>query len=301
MQRKISIILFILITGALAWTACDKIDDPLVVVDQKEYPENPDDTLYFVDSVNVTQRQVLLEDFTGHFCVNCPEAAHLAHGLAEEYDPRLVIYSVHAGQFAIPDPNSIFSDDFRSPLSEKLYTDFGIFANPIAQINRVDHGGLLQIFLNDWEAVATEQLGLDNVANIHMVNTYFPKLNSVVIDINAEVLQDLEGEYKLVVYLAEDSIVAPQLNNDPTIGGDTLYNYVHHNVLRAAVNSAYGEFLGDNGDVVPNIPYTFRYTFPLQDEWVTRHCNIIAYIGKADPTYNLIDIIQVAELGIKTE
>ena len=302
MQRKISFAIIILLFGAIAWSACDKIDDPLVVTDQKEYPENPDDTLFFKDSVNVNWKQVLLEDFTGHRCVNCPEAAELAHAISENNDHRVIIYAVHAGNLSEPVPNSVFDIDLRSPLSNKLNADFGVQAYPAAMINRVEYQGLRTIYnKTNWETICLEQLDQPNAVNLKLINTYFPKLNTVVIDVEAEFLSEIEGTYNLVLYLVEDHIEGAQLNNDPDIGPDTLFNYIHHNVLRAAVNSTYGESVAGNSEIAPAIPYTFTYTYPLNEEWVTENCKIIAYIGKADPDLNLIDIIQVAELGIKTE
>lgn len=300
MKNKITFIIFLLFAGGIVWTACDKIDDPLVVTDEKDFPENPDDTLFFADSVFVDQRQVLLEEFTGHLCVNCPEAAMLAHDIAEANNHRLIIYTVHAGNFAIPDPNTIFNTDLRSPLSETLYSDFGIFANPIAMIDRIEYGGLRQIFKDSWETVVTDQLDEANMVEMKLTNTYFPLLNTVVVDVASEFVTEPEGEYRLAVYIVEDHIVAPQLNNNPEIGPDTLYNYEHHNVLRAAVSATYGELIPEDYITTGNV-YNKSFTYPLNEEWVTGNLKIIAYIGKSDETLNLVDIVQVAELGIKTE
>jgi hypothetical protein len=103
------------------------------------------------------------------------------------------------------------------------------------------------------------------------------------------------------VMIVEDSIVSAQLNNDPTIGGDTLYNYVHRNMLRDAITGTYGDFLGDEGIVAEGQIYSNQYTYPLNSEWVTDNCRIIAYIGKSDESLNLVDIIQAVELRIKVD
>ncbi|MBE0638095.1 MAG: Omp28-related outer membrane protein [Bacteroidales bacterium] len=301
MKLKISLVFLTTVFSFILWTACDKIEDPLKITDQKDYPLNPDDTLFFVDSVLVQNKQVLLEDFTGHKCVNCPKAAKELHEMMEELHPSLVSYTVHAGNFAVPSPGTVFSTDLRSPLSERLFTEFGIFANPIAMIDRVEYNGLRQVFTTSWNTVVTQQLQTPNTANLKLKNIYFPKLDIVVIDVDVEFLSALEGQYNLVVYLVEDGIVSPQLNNDPTIGPDTLMNFVHHNVLRGAVNAAYGDPINLSGNIVSGQTFTKRYTYQINPDWVTENCRIIAYIGKSDDALNLIDIIQVAELGIKTE
>ena len=67
--------LFTTVFIAIIWSACDKIDDPLVLVNEQNI--NLDLDLPF-DSVVVTHKQVLLEDFTGHKCKNCPELVYKA-------------------------------------------------------------------------------------------------------------------------------------------------------------------------------------------------------------------------------
>lgn len=302
--------LFIIVTMFIAsagWMSCQKIDEPLEVIDERDFPEIPDDTTGGDTTINnfittyVDERQVLLEEFTGHLCVNCPEAAKLAHELAEELDHKLIIYTVHAGNFAEPVPGTVFESDFRCDESEELYNNFGIFANPLALIDRVDYNGLRQIFKDDWTTVVNQQMALPNEVNLKLSNTWYPDLEVVVIDVETEFVSATDDNYKLVVYIVEDNIVSPQLNNDPEIGGDTLYNYVHRNLLRDAVNSSYGEFLGEAGQVVTGETYQKQYTYPINENWVTENCRIIAYIGKQDASLNLIDIVQVAELEIKVD
>ncbi len=309
MKKNIAFILVLALISAAAWMSCQKIDDPLVITSQREFPDLPDDTTGGDTTVNppnfistfVDYKQVLLEEFTGHLCVNCPEAAKMAHDLAEEVDHKLIIYAVHAGNFAAPIPNSALDADFTCDVGDELFPTFGIYANPLALIDRVKFNGLRQIATGDWETVVTDQLQEANTVNLKLSNTWYPSLGAVAIDIETTFLGDPEGQYKLAVYIVEDSIVAPQLNNNPNIGdgGDTLYNYVHRNILRDAVSPYYGDFLGVEGNVVAGEVYTKSYTYPLNGDWVTKNCRIIAYIGKSDPALNLVDIVQVAELEIK--
>ncbi|HZK08356.1 MAG TPA: Omp28-related outer membrane protein [Bacteroidales bacterium] len=287
--------------GSFGWMSCEKIDEPIKVVDHKIYPENPDDTLFFKDSISTTLRQVLLEEFTGHRCVNCPEASLMVHQLAASLDHRLIIYNVHSGNFAEPQLNTCFNTDFRSTVGNKLNLDFGIWAYPSAMIDRVKKQGMYTILKGDWEGMVTDELAKPNVANLKLVSTWFPKLSTVTIAVETEFLVETVGEYRLAVYLVEDSIISPQLNNKPQIGADTLMNYVHHNVLRDAINGTYGEYVTESTGLVSGEIYTKRYNYTVNPDWNIEHCNLIAYLGKYDATYNLIEIIQVVELAVKTE
>jgi hypothetical protein len=294
-------ILLAIAIGSFGWMSCEKIDEPLKVVDHKIYPENPDDTLFFKDSISTTMRQVLLEEFTGHLCVNCPEASLMAHEMAETLDHRLIIYSVHAGNFATPQPGTVFSSDFRNTVGNKLNLDFGIWAYPSAMIDRLPYQGSYTILQGNWQSLVSAELAKPNVANLKLISTWFPKLNTLTITTETEFIVEPAGQYKLAVYLVEDSIIAPQRNNKPSIGGDTLMNYVHHNVLRDAINGTYGEYLTESTGLVTGEIYSKRYNYSVNPDWNIEHCNIIAYLGKYDATYNLIEIVQVAELAVRIE
>jgi hypothetical protein len=277
--------------------ACDKIDQPLMIIDEQNTTDSYLDTLYFKDSVYITEKHVLLEDFTGHKCVNCPEAALAAHELAEELNYKLIIYSVHAGYYAEPDPTGNYTADFRCPTGNNLYDDFQAFANPIGLIDRVEFNGSVLIGAGDWEAVVLEELDKPNTVDLNLRNIYYPNLNKVQIDVLARFHLQPQGKYKLVVYIVEDGIVAPQKNNNPNIGPSPDWlDYVHRNILRSAINSTYGSYVSSDGSVIQDEEYHNQFIYDLNTNWVTANCNIIAYVFAEDSG----EILQVAELGIKT-
>jgi len=300
MKYRIQIILLVAVLSGFGWMSCDKIDQPLVIIDQQNIPVNITDTLYFVDSVVVTQKQVLLEDFTGHLCVNCPEAAIMAHEFAASLDHKLIIYSVHAGYFATPDTNSasLYKDDLTSETGEELYTDFQVFVNPNALINRVKFGGAVQVNPDNWQSAVNAELEKPNTASIALVNAYYPNLNTLRIQVKSRFTSQLEGKFKLCVYIAEDSIVSPQKNNNPAVGPSPDWeDYIHRNVLRGSVNTTYGEYFSADGTIAANEIYTKEYFYEINPNWVTSRCNIVAFLLNEETK----EIHQVAECGIKTE
>ena len=300
-HKFLTIIFFSLITGLL-WISCNKIDNPLIIIEEKDVPENINDTVFFTDSIIVDRKQVLLEDFTGHKCVNCPGAALMAHEIAEENDHKLIIYSIHAGYNATPDPDGPYTADFTCPTGNELYQDFFVFGNPLALIDRIEYDGKRLLFEHEWSIVIDMELVKENVVDLKLKNKYYPKLNTVKISADITFLSEMTGKYKLVIYIVEDHIIAPQANNDPGIGPTPDWlNYEHRNVLRDAVNTIYGEYISASGEVVSGETYSKDYFYKINDAWVTANCNIIAYIGEYDEALNLINILQVAELGIKTE
>ncbi len=297
-MKKIFYPIFLLMLFGSLWTACDKIEEPLTLISEEDIPANIDDTLFFVDSLTVNRKQVLLEDFTGHKCVNCPEWGIFAHELAQELDHKLIIIAVHAGYYATPDASGDYTADLRTDAGETLYNDFQIFANPTGLIDRDEYNGSMLIYPDSWELAVNAQLEKESVATLSVKNKFYPNLNTVVIDLKAVALSDLEGKYKVCVYLTEDHVISPQKNNNPEVGPTPDWlDFEHMGLLRDAINTTYGAYVSATGEMVTGEIYSKEYVYRLNDDWVPANCNVIVYLYNE----NTWEIIQVAELGIKTE
>src|SRR5687768_4725486 len=92
MKRFFKLILC-LIVYSIYLSSCDKVKDPYSTT-----LDGGGDTTATVVKV----RKVLLEEYTGHRCGNCPPAAVTAQTLKSTYGERLVVMTVHAGFFAEP-------------------------------------------------------------------------------------------------------------------------------------------------------------------------------------------------------
>ena len=96
-------------------------------------------------------RKVLVEEFTGVRCVNCPAGASELENLKGIYGERLVIVSIHAGDFSPPFTDSRF--DFRTAEGDALEKRLGApLGYPTAVINRKKFTGQtgLQVGRSQW-------------------------------------------------------------------------------------------------------------------------------------------------------
>ena len=99
-KKLIQILLFLLVL------ACDKVENPLPTVygdfNWELYPNDP--TTYPYDianpsinwTLNTNEKGILLEDYTGHKCTNCPAAATIATQLEDDTALGVIVVSVHA-------------------------------------------------------------------------------------------------------------------------------------------------------------------------------------------------------------
>jgi len=115
--RNISVILLVIIII----TSCDKVEGPYI-------EGNPYSGIYDSD---LPIRKILLEDFTGFGCVNCPRANEEIHKLQDRYGDHLIPIAVHAGWFATPFTSS--DPDFRTSVGRELggngNDSLGVFSN----------------------------------------------------------------------------------------------------------------------------------------------------------------------------
>lgn len=271
----------ILIAGlfALAWfSSCDKLDAPYATI-----KKDTTDTTTIV-------RRVLLEDYTGHTCVNCPEAAVAAHAMEASYHGKLILIAIHAGYYATPYPSGDFTANYTSAAGNDWFTDFDVQVNPKGMINRTPYEGTKILGPDVWGNAVAAQMALQQQANLTITNTYDEESGELQMSLNAKFMAVLTGSYTLTVCITEDSLVSPQKNNNPEVGPTPIiYDYVFMDVLRGAVNGSYGETITTAVDTSKVILKS--YSIALDPSWVPAHCNVVAFISNADTR----EVIQAAK------
>ncbi|MDO9512872.1 MAG: Omp28 family outer membrane lipoprotein [Bacteroidales bacterium] len=291
MKKSIHILIGLLI-GTLI-ISCDKVNEPYL-----EYLGTTYDTLSGNDTLPM--QMVLIEDFTGHKCVNCPEAAVLAQNIQLASNNRVIIMSIHAGYFAVPDQTGNYTADFRCSESESLYTHFGISSNPTGLINRTTYLGKRVLKPDVWQNAVNTQLSQSPRFDIRINNTYNTANRQLSSVVKVKSLTDNAGEYKLCLYIVENNIIAPQKNNIPAIGTTPdILNYVHKHILRGSLNGTWGESIYTENPVIQGDVFEKTISYTVSENWVADNCSIIAFVYRNDEGTEKEAIIQVAEKHLK--
>jgi hypothetical protein len=251
----------------LSSTSCDVIDDPFQEV-------GPIDTSSAGDTIEY-KRKVLIEDYTGHTCVNCPEATETAFALKAVYGEKLILMAVHVGSFADP-VGSLYSYDFRTTTANELNSVFGITTFPNGLVNRKEVSGSKIIAFNNWGGAVGDIVDIAPDAGMKINNSYNAGTRTLSIDVDIKYWNELSGNYNIALYLTEDSIIKPQKDDRLTPPyNDT--NYVHMHALRGAINTTWGESLS-TGTVAAGTTFNKTYSFQINAAWKEQHCNVIAII-----------------------
>lgn len=227
-------------------------------------------------------KHVLLEDYTGVLCNNCPAAGQLALDIQERYDHKVVVLGVHAGDMAAFPPL-----DFRTPEGEEWWNFFSFQQNPVGTINRKIVNGGYAFDSPSWEDAVAEAIQEEATVDMNAEVSYNDENRELKVDVVSKFLTEMPDTYTLTVCIMEDSIVGMQQGQSP--------NYVHRHVFRGTIdNKAWGTVLNQTA-VAPEEEFTNSYTATLNETFNADQCYIIAYVANEGTK----EVLQVVEKKIK--
>ncbi|MDE7135255.1 MAG: Omp28 family outer membrane lipoprotein [Muribaculaceae bacterium] len=212
------------------------------------------------------QRTVLLEEFTGQYCVNCPSAHTVISNLLQQYPDNLISVSIHAGgdAFSLGEGQYDGLVGLRLPEGEAIAAMHGVKAYPAGVVNRTS--GVLTS--DKWAGMIREAVQMPS----HLDLNVEAKLGSQgsVIEITADMTpyENIQGD--LVVWVVESGITAMQIMPD----GNVTLDYVHNHVFRGSVNGT-----GDPVNLVVREPKSAFYTVNVKPNWNVDNLSIVAFVA----------------------
>lgn len=255
--------------------SCDVIDQP--------FKGNVQDT-----TSTLQQRNVLIEDFTGHRCKNCPKASKAIEALVDAYGTRIIGLAIHAGPGNFTNTNTDYPTDFTTPKGKVIQNFFGTNFLPVGMVNRenwtASGNGHWSAYTN-WPTLSSE--AIDSTLNIALEAS--ASVNSGNLEVSAKGFPQmgLLHDLNIAVLIKESNIVSPQLMPDDTRDS----NYVHMNVLRDYVTDTWGESFGTS-PMLPGDTLSGSYSIAWNTDWVQSNAAVVVYVF--NPTnYRILQVIEV--------
>lgn len=258
--------------------ACDIVEEPYLV---------PVDTLNSGGNGDTTVRKILLEDYTGHKCPNCPEAAEEAQSLKLLYGEQLVLLTIHAGSFAEVDPSGAFTYDFKTPEGDEVHDHYGFFYYPAGMVNRTKFNSLI-LSKDKWQNAIAALVDLPQQANIAVTKEYNASTRKLDVTLETEFLEDLTGTFYIVACITESEIVKPQQSE-----AGVIQDYKHNHVLRTSLNGTWGDLVGGSGAGTSGEKFTNEYSITLDEEWIAENCGLVVFVYNHDSQTR--EVIQAEE------
>lgn len=253
---------FAICAAALSLMACSNIDE--------------DDRFIEVEPVEVAKR-VLIEDFTGQRCVNCPNASEMIESLQEQYGAENIIaVGIHSGPFsktASGRPLSLWTET-----GDYYFNSWNIDAQPTGVIDRKTVSSTYQ----SWGTIVRDALQASAPLTLGATTSYDEATRTVTINVNAKGVLDVTG--KLQLWLIEDNITDMQAMPDGSINN----NYVHNHVFRTAVNGQAGE----DFSIAWDEEKTVTSTYVLNEDWNAENMSVVAFV------YNNSGVQQVVKVPV---
>jgi len=303
----------ILFLALLFFSSCDHIKNPYPPstgsdLDTSLYPGNWSNYLAnewptFTQNTNLN-RNLLVEDFTGHKCIYCPAAADLAHALHLGYPGRVFPLSIHAGptgigDFQVVDAAGGYPTDFTNTdgIAIAQYfgaNDGGFIGNPRGTISRINNGGVLFQSPGAWTGMVTNALS-QNILKVNMQSAlnYYPSTKGAFLHVEIEKLDpNLNNELAVVACIVEDSLIGDQKMSDNSHNP----NYIHRDVHRGNLNhTPFGKTLTNaeltNGKYYVN--YSFVVPNQLDGNFNAANMHVLVYVYDKS-TWEIYQVIEQA-------
>lgn len=264
-----------------------------------DYNANPDFT-----TPASTNRNVLIEDFTGHKCIYCPFAADEAHAIVANNLGRVSIATIHSDNTGIGDFQSTDAEypiDWTCPDGIAIGQYFGAIAgngftgNPNGNVSRSKLNGQITYGAANWAAKTTELINANDLkVKLRSQIYYNPAMRGLYLHTDIAPVGVTVDKLKMVVCLIEDSIVGPQ----KMIGNVHNETYVHKDILRATIdNKPFGRTITeDDKDVSGNYRLHYSYIIPAAHPtsghvYVPENMHLLIYIRdvNTDEIYQVIE------------
>ena len=269
-------------------TSCDIIEGPYIT-DSESYI-NPD-------------KKILIEDFTGHKCANCPGAARELENINNIYGDQIIGLAIHTSGFAKPNHHSEpgYQYDFRTEWGDNWDDIYDISSNGLPQgmVNRIDYPDNHVLTVSEWAALVANELKKEIDFKISI------NADTNTVSVSVTLQNTVPNNFNLVVCLTESNIINWQA--DKEYPGGERSDYEHNHVLRTVIydNQLSNQEVFQIGEIIEK-PFDIDIS-DLQDHnidysnnnagngeaggWNTENMSVIAYI------YNNTtkEIVQVEE------
>lgn len=183
---------------------------------------------------DVQKRNVLLEEYTGINCPNCPDGHKYANQLVEASAGKVWAVNIHAGNYS-----STSYPNFKTDDGTAIYAGANVTGFPQGNINRSTESALGRVL---WAANATDQMKQNAECNIGG-QVFIDKENrtaTIMVEVYYTGNSAAETNY-LNIYMLQNNILGYQSgsseNPDQIVNGK--YNHMH--ILRDVVTSTWGD------------------------------------------------------------
>lgn len=238
---------------AMAAASCSNIDEG--------------DRLIYVKPAEVG-RAILIEDFTGQRCINCPTGTEIINGIVDTYgEDNVIAVGIHSGPLGFAGNSKTVG--LMTDTGNEYYTRWdkeNKMGQPWVIFNRKTSP---DSHYNNWAAMVSTIISEKANLSVKIANAYDAATRTLTTTVRADGVNGTVNG-KLQVWIVEDGVKALQMMPD----GKSNKEYIHNHVFRAAVNGTWGEDV----TVKEGETTTKQYSYVLPEAWNADNIAIVAFV-----------------------
>lgn len=238
---------------AMAAASCSNIDEG--------------DRLIYVKPAEVG-RAILIEDFTGQKCINCPTGTEIINGIVETYgEDNVIAVGIHSGPLGFAGNSKTVG--LMTDTGNEYYTRWdkeNKMGQPWVIFNRKTSP---DSHYNNWAAMVGTIISEKANLSVKIDNAYDAASRTLTTTVGADGVNGTVNG-KLQVWIVEDGVKALQMMPD----GKSNKEYIHNHVFRAAVNGTWGEDV----TVKEGETTTKQYQYVLPEAWNADNIAVVAFV-----------------------
>ena len=259
-----------MLTLALSTLNGEPIEDPEAI-----------ERKFYIFKETLPRQKHIIEQYTSTYCTHCPSGSAMIAYLCGTVRDDVIKVAVHGNMGGV-DPMHILQCDTLMTLVGCNSFPMGSFDRTVGFMSGTEIINTLG-YSAEYKEMMAQQLSdfLDHVtesvptfASIQATSDCDKLSRKATITVSGNLVPGFNGlmgaDAKLNVFLTEDGVVAPQLNN-----GTWVDDYVHQGVFRMALPSVFGVELNEEGDTYCK---TFEVTIP--EEWNIDNMHVVAFISR---------------------
>lgn len=225
------------------------------------------DRLIYVKPAEVG-RAILIEDFTGQRCINCPTGTEIINGIVSTYgEDNVIAVGIHSGPLGFAGNSKTVG--LMTDTGNEYYTRWdkeNKMGQPWVIFNRKTSP---DSHYNNWAAMVGTIISEKANLSVKIANAYDAASRTLTTTVGADGVNGTVNG-KLQVWIVEDGIKALQMMPD----GTSNREYVHNHVFRAAVNGTWGEDV----TVKEGETTTKQYQYVLPEAWDADKIAVVAFV-----------------------
>lgn len=258
------------------------------------------DTTYIAAIETPQGRNVLIEEFTGASCTNCPAGHATVASLVSANPDRVIALAYHTffgGSIFKPvnkdGVKSLY--DFRDSAATNIGTTIfgGVSSIPVAGVDRIKVGSSLLLGRTDWASETNKRLSAASPVNLYLSSSFDNSANKVTLKVKVAYTASVSTKNTLTLGVVESNITDAQEYPDRI---DTFY--VHNHIFRQCLTPYYGNTILDSITVKqPGRVYEYNYSFTPAASWKLENCQIVAILSNNESDNK--EVLQAKEVKLK--